>query len=93
MNKNELWNLRMEIILCSLFYNDYINSYDYDTHIVCDFFDGYADKLEYLMLKDGFTDDDYFDQLNNYDNIDTLWNYYCSLEFNPFINVSRKTKE
>jgi hypothetical protein len=45
------------------------------------------------MLKDGFTDDDYFDQLNNYDNIDTLWDYYCDFDFNPFQNVSRETKE
>ena len=45
MTKDELWALRQEIKLGSLFYADYRNSFDIDEHPVCDFFDGY---LEYL---------------------------------------------
>lgn len=52
MTRETLWNLRMEICLCSLYYTDFRNSFGIDEHTVCDFFDGYADYLEELMNGD-----------------------------------------
>ena len=89
LNKNELtesqlWKLRNEIVLCSLYYNDYENSFNLTTHSVCDFFDGYSDYLEELMVEDGFTDDDYFDQLGKYDTSSHLYEWYCCYNESPF---------
>ena len=39
LNKDQLWNLRRQIVLGSLYYSDYVNSYGIDCHPVCDFFD------------------------------------------------------
>lgn len=49
MTKDELWVLRQEIKLGSLFYADYRNSFGIDTHPVCDFFDGYLEYLDQEM--------------------------------------------
>lgn len=38
--------LRKEIILNSLFVGDYENTFGFDAHKVCDFFDGYVEFLE-----------------------------------------------
>ena len=42
MTCETLWNLRMEISLCSMYYADFRNSFGIDEHAVCDFFDGYV---------------------------------------------------
>ena len=52
MTKDMLWQLRMEIRLCSLYYADYRNSFGIERRAVCDFFDGYADFLEELMREE-----------------------------------------
>lgn len=85
MGKEQLWELRMQIPLCSLFYRDYRNTFDIDCHAVCDFFDGYADYLSELMNDDapGRGDDHFFDHLAQYDNPDNLWDWYCLLEDDP----------
>lgn len=85
MTREALWNLRMEIRLCSLFYADYQNSFGIDCHAVCDFFDGYADYLDELMQDGitGYTDARFSDHLPEYDNADNLWDWYCCFEDNP----------
>ena len=40
---NDIMELRNEIVLGSLFYRDYRNSFGIDEHEVCDFFDGFLD--------------------------------------------------
>lgn len=68
----ELIELKEEISLCSIYYLDYENSFGIDTHEVCDFFDGYCDYLEELMLEDGYDDNDFYDLLDRYDTIENL---------------------
>lgn len=76
LTKEQLWNLRQDIPLCSLYVSDYQNRYDIDPKQVCMFFDGYAEELGYLMEQDGIEDGRFFDELHKYDTIDNLWNWH-----------------
>ena len=69
MTCETLWNLRMEISLCSMYYADFRNSCGIDEHAVCDFFDGYANYLQELMNGDeaGRGNNHFFDFLEQYD--------------------------
>ena len=80
--KESLWALRREVMLNSLFIADYRNSRHIDPHVVCDFFDGFLEDVEARMEDEipGFNDVHFFDYLPKYDNPDTLWDYYCSIE-------------
>ena len=83
-SKEDLWKLRCEVSVNSLYYSDYHNSFDLDTHSVCDFFDGWLDFVEELMVEDGHKDagNKFFDYFDQYDNAETLeqW-YYCFDDF------------
>lgn len=79
MTKQELKQLRNEIILNSLYTSDYENSFDINPRQVQDFFDGW---LEYCYLENEdylseFDDNQYFDELFKIaNNIDNLVDYY-----------------
>jgi hypothetical protein len=51
--------------------------------VVCDFFDGFLENVEARMEDEipGFNDVHFLDHLPKYDNPDTLWDYYRSIEF------------
>ena len=85
MTCETLWNLRMEIRLCSMYYADFRNSFGIDEHAVCDFFDGYTDYLEELMNSDeaGRGNNHFFDFLEQYDCPENLWNWYGCFEDDP----------
>ena len=76
--KEDLWALRNEVVVNSIFYSDYHNSFGLDTHSVCDFFDGWLDFIEELMVEDGYKDAAcrFFDYFVEYDNADTLVQWY-----------------
>ena len=76
LTKNELWQLRKEIILDSMYYSDYENTKNIDSSIILDFFDGYTSYLYELMLTDGFADKDFYNYLSSYDNKNNLYDYY-----------------
>lgn len=80
--KRKLWNIRQDVILCSLYYKDYNNRYGYNPYTMCDFFDGYAEYLDELMQETvkGYTDAMFFDRLNEYDTPENLYDWYCCLE-------------
>ena len=80
LSKKDLQVLRNEIILNSLFISDYENSFGLDFWEVNAFFDGYLDYLEDLMLENNCSDENYFDNLEKYDTLENLWNYYNELE-------------
>lgn len=87
INQLRLTKLRKEIILGSIFYNDYKNSLNIDEKIVCNFFDGYLDYLTDTYMDD-YMNMDYYDFLKKYDNIDTLLYYFeygCSDYFYDYI--------
>ena len=80
LSKKDLQVLRNEILLNSLFISDYENSFGLDLWEVNAFFDGYLDYLEDLMLENNCSDENYFDNLEKYDTLENLWNYYNELE-------------
>ena len=84
LSKKDLQVLRNEILLNSLFISDYENSFGLDPREVNAFFDGYLDYLEDLMLENNCSDENYFDNLEKYDTLENLWNYYNELENGGF---------
>ena len=95
LTKEQLWKLRQEIVLGSLYTHDYDNSFGIDPSAVCSFFDSF---IEDAQVDDFGKSIDR--EVEEYDNAEDLYNYYCSCE-NPFgeienINESsnkRKLKE
>lgn len=82
MTKTNLWNLRTEITLGSLYTSDYENSFQILPIIVQNFFDGYIEYLWELAEENSKKADmDFEDLVEIYDNADNLegW-YYCSDE-------------
>ena len=81
--EEKLWELRKEIVINSLYYDDYENSFGIPKRICCDFFDGF---LEYCWIIEAETENgltDWKDIYNKYDNAEALWNYFCGVEY-PF---------
>lgn len=82
----KLWKLRNEIILGSMLYDDYENSFGIPKNICCNFFDGFI-ELCFIMeseSKNGLTE--LTDIYNKYDNAESLWDYFCSIEY-PFEEI------
>lgn len=83
-SKNELWALRQQITLGSLYYKDYRNKLGVEAHICCDFFDGYLDHLWDLMEEAGVSDDQtLWDHLSDYDTSENLWDWYGCFAEDP----------
>jgi len=80
--KEDLWKLRQEIVLNSLYYSDYRNSFGITTHSCCDFFDGYIEDLKDMMIMDIGTYDD--SKFSEYDNAEHLEQWYYCFETEPF---------
>ena len=68
---DELWKLRNEIVLYSIYFADYINSFGFDEKDVCYFFDGYIDYLDELQ-SEGDTTIPAID----YDSKENLWSWF-----------------
>ena len=68
----ELWQLRNEIVLNSLYVADYTNSFGFNARDVSDFFDGYVEYIYEMMNEDNATDD----QFSEYDNEYNLYNWF-----------------
>lgn len=81
LTKEQLWKLRQEIVLGSLYTHDYDNSFGIDPSAVYNFFDSFIEDAQM---------DDYGKPNNRnteeYDNAEDLYNYYKSCE-NPFGEV------
>lgn len=77
LTKEQLWVLRQQIVLNSLFTNDYNNNMDIDPKECATFFDGYVEYLGELAEGDGgITDSDTY---LKYDNADNLYNWALML--------------
>ena len=86
LTKEQLWELREEIVLGSLYINDYENSFGIDPEAVCGFFDSF--------IEDASQDDDgeYNDaDIEDFDNPDALYDYYSSCEY-PFGDLEESKK-
>ena len=78
--KEDLWALRQEIVLNSLFIADYRNSFGIDEHSVCDFFDSFISYAQNEEKEDGFENESIEEFFDRYDNPDFLWGWYCCFE-------------
>ena len=83
LTKEQLWELRQEITLNSIFIRDYENSFDIDVEECYTFFDGYVEYLGELATENidlkNITDSDYLD-LALEDNADNLYNWLSCIE-------------
>ena len=85
LTKNQLKQLRKEIVLNSLFLNDYNNSLFIKEKAAYAFFDSYIEYLYEIAHENNFKSDNITDVLNEYDNIENLYNYYLCYENNPLL--------
>ena len=85
MSNEQLWELRQEIVLGSLYLADYENSFGIDRDKVCTFFDGFLSYVEELMKEDivDFDDAKFFDYLPSYDKPEYLAEWYGMFEEDP----------
>ena len=85
LSQTDLWKLRQEIKLGSLFIADYRNSFDIDPHKVCDFFDGFLEFVEEEMQEDfpSCNDKDFWELLPDYDTPEYLLDWYYCFEEDP----------
>lgn len=81
--QEELWNLRQQIPLCSLFVKDYINTFHVDPECVYAFFDSYADYLETEMeeCEDSYKDKQFHELFLKYDTPEALYDWWSNLEY------------
>ena len=82
LSQEELVKLRKEITLCSLYLKDYRNSFGFDPERMQRFFEGYAEYLEELMEIGDYpcVDARFFSYLKDFDNIETLQEYYNEMD-------------
>lgn len=81
LGKIQLWRLRQDIVLNSLYLNDYQNRYNIEPKEVCAFMDGYVEELCYIAEENGTKTDSILDIIELYDNKDNLYNYATSIDW------------
>ena len=91
LTKEELWDLRKEIVLNSLFTSDYENTHHILPKNVQDFFDGYIEYL-YELAEENGENPDIQDLCIKYDNADNLENWYYCFDENPLLNYVEKMR-
>lgn len=72
----ELWALRCEIVLNSIFTADYNNSFAFNASDVSHFFDGYVSFIDELAKEDGYTDLEITELCDKYDNEENLYSWF-----------------
>lgn len=77
LTKDELWNLRQQIVLNSIFTKDYNNDMGIDPQECYTFFDGYVEYLNELAEGDGGVTN--VDTYKDYDNADNLYDWALML--------------
>ena len=85
LSQTDLWKLRQEIPLGSLFIADYRNSFGIDPHKVCDFCDGFLEFVGEVMQVDYSSYDDaaFWELLPDYDTSEYLLDWYSCFEEEP----------
>ena len=81
LTKEQLWQLRQEIELDSLFIRDYENSPGIDPKECITFFDGYIEYLAELENTDYGLNPDLSVIFDLYDNAENLYNWFSCIEW------------
>ncbi len=83
MTKEDLWKLRKEICLNSLFVSDYRNNFGFTEESVCTFFDGYMEFLGEIA-EERFGEKATLDNVFTLDDAENLYEWFCCFEEFPF---------
>lgn len=86
LTKEQLWKLRQEIVLGSLYLDDYKNSFGIDPQAACNFFDSFIEDAQ--QDDEGKFNDR---KTEEFDNAEELYNYYLTCE-NPFGELKESQK-
>lgn len=78
LTSRELWQLRNEITLNSVYVADYKNSFRFNAKDICEFFDGFVDYLCSEAKEDGITD--FKVALEKYDNEEFLYTWFLCFD-------------
>lgn len=87
LSKDELWALRKEIVLNSLFVSDYRNSFGISPKSACDFFDGYCHFLWDIAEQVGYGDWDDQDSPEHLEEFILLSDDYSWVQYEEIINT------
>jgi hypothetical protein len=85
LTADELWQLRGEIVLYSIKYADYDNSFNFYPNDICDFFEGYASYLDELQ-----SEGDPAIPALEYDNKENLWGWFNCYEDLSWVRHCKK---
>lgn len=78
LTSKDLWRLREEICLNSLYISDYKNSFGFTSNCICTFFDGFMSYIEEIANEDGVKDLNTI--FEKYDNEENLYSWFCCFE-------------
>lgn len=81
LGKTQLWRLRQDIVLNSLYTSDYQNRYGISPQDVCSFMDGYVEELCNMAEEQGVKTDNILDVIELFDNKDNLYNYAMCIDW------------
>ena len=84
LTKNQLWELREEIVLNSLFISDYKNTFGFTPESVCEFFFGYVDYIDEIAQEQTDDENELFELSIELDNPDNLYAWYRCFDSDPF---------
>lgn len=89
--KEELWQLRKEIKLNSLFVSDYRNTFGISERSVCDFFDGYMEYLSEVAWENagGGDVEVSLEEVFEYDSAAHLWDWFHCFDDFTWIEFER----
>lgn len=85
---DELWALRSEVVLNSIYLHDYENSFGFDRKDICNFMDGYIEYLCELMSDYGIAEEDQMKRLDEFDNKDNLQRWFDCFDDLSWIECS-----
>lgn len=80
LTTDELWELRQEIVLNSIYVSDYENSFGFHSSDMCLFFDSYLSYLCEMMEEMGIASEDHLKCLDEFDNPDNLQAWFDCYE-------------
>ena len=95
LTKDELQKLRNEIVIGSIYLSDYDNSFGIENKYVMDLFDSYVEdtwekileyRNDYFADKSELSDEELFK--SEIENIDSMYDYYTSIENNQVVKAS-----
>lgn len=95
LTKEELWKLRNEVSLGSIYISDYRNSFGFKANSMCDFFESFMSYIQGEMEEDGKEDpgNRFFDYLDEYDTPDFLWRWYNCYDSFDWVEYEEEEEE